>query len=240
MSNKKILFDIKVLDDGSVELIADQKGATHKKVTTLQHFLSTFGQSFSTFETPILPQYCRKIIKSSNSELYIFEYPASNRTIIYDGQKYENVFIPRTLFTAKISTTGSRKQLVKNDIFVLDPLTPFGINMPLYSWCFNNYNYYENSNSYICWGSNGNTLENILASDPSGYGSMFNLYISSGFNDHLQPQIRLSGITKDNHDDRMLSLVKYLQQNKVFPMNVVSPMKETISSIINKFKEGKY
>ncbi len=239
MNNKKVLFDIKIVDDGVVEIAAFDKGAISKKTTSLQHFLSTFGQSFSTFETPILPQNCRKIIKSSNSELYIFEYPASNRTIIYDGHKYDNVFIPRTLFTVKISTSGGRKQLVKNDIFVLDPLTPFGVNMPLYSWCFNNYSYFENSNSYICWGSNNATMDNILTGDSSGYGSFFNLYISSGFNNHLEPYNRLSGVSIDGNP-RMLALVKHLQANKIFPMQCVVPMKETIASIISKFKEGKY
>lgn len=238
--SKKTLFDIKIADDGTVELVSYDKGTTSKKITSLQHFLTTFGQSFSTFETPILPQNCRKIIKSSNSELYIFEYPASNRTIIYDNQKYENVFVPRTLFIAKISGSGRSKQIVKNDLFVLDPLSPFSVNMPLYSWCFNNYSYYQNSNSYICWGSNANTLGNILAGDSSGYGSLFNLYISSGFNNHLEPNTKLGSISKGSNDPKMVILLKHLQANKVFPMEVVSAMPETISGIITRFKEGKY
>ena len=87
MTEKQNLFNIKIFDNGEVFVESRVNNAILTKTTTLQYFLSTFGQSFSSVETPIIPVNCRKIIKSSNSELYIFEYAAHSRTIHYnDGR----------------------------------------------------------------------------------------------------------------------------------------------------------
>lgn len=239
------IFDIKVNSDGTVNITSDYKNVKLDKVTSLQHFLSTFGSSFSSFETPVLPINCRKIIKSSNSELYIFEYPAMYRTIKYGSRVYENVFCPRTIFIVKIAINGSNKQLVKSHAYIVDPITPFSVNMPLYSWCFNNYNEGYGSAS-ICWGSGGGTLQNIINGDSSGYGSLFNLYMSLGFNDHLQANVYMNAMQVNDSDlpngrlDQMERICVFLQKNKIFPLDAVSKKDTSLASIIIDFNEGKF
>lgn len=236
---KQNLFDIKVFSNGEVLLQSKKDGVTQSKTTTLQYFLSTFGQSFSTFETPILPTNCRKIIKSSNAELYIFEYPPSVRSIIYDGETYDNVYCPRAIFVVKIANNGGRRIMSKTDIFLVDPLVPFNENMNLYRWCFNNYNYYKDGRSYICWGSANDSYENILNGNTANYGAFFNLYMSSMFNNHLEPDISYSGIKQETRE-RMLNVILHLQTEKTFPMSATYDVGDTVSTIIARFKEGSY
>lgn len=242
MSNA--LFNIAVRSDGTVNLTSDFKNVKLDKMTSLQHFLATFGSSFSSFETPILPINCRKIIRSSNSELYIFEYPSMYRSIKYREHVYKEVFCPRTIFVVKIATNGNTKQLIKSHAYIVDPLTPFSVDMPLYSWCFNNYSESYGSAS-ICWGSGANTLQNIINGDSSGYGSIFNLYMSLGFNDHLQAYVNMNHFKNDNiefdrNDEQMQRICKYLQVNKVFPMDALNKKDISIASIIVDFTEGKF
>jgi len=239
MTEKQNLFNIKIFDNGEVFVESRLNNAILTKTTTLQYFLSTFGQSFSSIETPIIPVNCRKIIKSSNSELYIFEYAAHSRTIHYNDEYYENVNCPRSLFIVKIVNNGAGKIVAKTDIFILDSLTPFNVNMDLYRWCFNNYYYSEGGRSYICWGSTDDNFTRILNGETSGYGAFFNLYMSSHFNDHLQPDITLPQHLKISGYS-MKNFIRYMQNEKVFSVSNTFKVNDTIDSIVTRFKEGNY
>ena len=120
MTENKILFNIKIFDNYEVFVESRVNNAILTKTTTFNIFCPHLGQSFSSVETPIIPVNCRKIIKSSNSELYIFEYVAHSRTIHYNDEYYENVNCPRSLFVIKIVNNGAGKIVVKTDIFILD------------------------------------------------------------------------------------------------------------------------
>ena len=243
----KPTMNIVINDNGSVEITSDNKGVKSVKLVPLQYFLSTFATNYASFETPIMPNFCRKIIKSSNAELYLFEYPATYRNFKYDGHEIKNVFCPRTIFVAKVIGEGVSKQLVKACMWVADSLTPFSLTMPLYGWYCNNYSPSFHGAS-ICWGSGKSTLDRILASDPSTYGSIFNHYMSLTFNEHLQPQVSLTAFAnsfphkKDTvgGGDQMLQILRYLEDEKIFPTNATSKTPHTLAQICADFNSGTF
>ena len=60
----KTVFNMEILDDGSMVIESTDGSVKSKKTTSLGYFLETFGSMFNSIETPILPLNCRKIIKS--------------------------------------------------------------------------------------------------------------------------------------------------------------------------------
>ena len=229
------IFDIKIKNNGEVVINSDNNGIKLNKVTTLQYFLSTFGQSFATFETPLIPMFCRKIIKSGNSELYIFEFPAIHRDLRYKNTLYEKVPCPRSLVALKISVNSNQKSVSKISMYSLDQLVSFDLNMNLYSWPFNNYS----SSGWICWGNKDELVRNIVNDDSVKYSSLFNIYMSTNFNNHLEPNINYNIVSK-YEGDQMLKIINLSKDTGVFPLSVVNKSEETIGGIIAGFQDGTY
>lgn len=234
---------ININNSGTVDIMSDNNGIKSNKTVSLQYFLSTFASTYATFETPVMPNNCRKIIKSSNAELYIFEYPPSYRDIKYNNEVIKNVYCPRTIFAIKI-TGDSKKNFSKACLWIADPITPFSMSMPLRNWHFNNYSYSYHGSS-ICWGSGQDTLNRILSSDPSTYGSIFNLYMSLTFNEHLSAYVNLPSFLRIGSDpdvkgDQMYKICKSLEGAKFFPLDAVELSTMTLTQMCADFTAGKF
>lgn len=241
------LFKINIMDDGSVCIDSSVDGTNSHKVVDLQYFLQTFGQMFGNVETPLLPNNCRKLIKSSSSELYIFEFPEKQRTIHYLSSTYENVMCPRMVFILKISLGNDMtRRMVKGDIFSCDSITPFNLDMPLNHCIFNNF--LRGSGMQICWGANSDILSSIVSNDPSTYSSIFNLYMDSPFgthwagkyNSHLDSVSLLPIPSTASGLSGLDKLCIALTGQTSFPNSLLVPVDTTIGSIITKYNSGEY
>lgn len=236
----KTVFNMEILDDGSMVIESTDGSVKSKKTTSLGYFLETFGSMFNSIETPILPLNCRKIIKSSTNELYIFEYPSAYRRITYDDDHYENVLCPRTIFIVKLAVDGAgAKTLVKANFFIPDNISPFSLDMPLHTWIFNNF-----KEGTICWGTNESTARKLLTNDPSTYAGLFNVYIGSKFNDHWPQQVNTAAFIKDTPDaigrPHMLKIILGLQNKQVFPDSALTKTPITLRQIIVDYNSGKF
>jgi hypothetical protein len=238
------LFQINIMDDGSVRIDSNINNTSSHKIVDLQYFLQTFGQMFGSVETPLLPLNCRKLIKSANSELYIFEFPEKIRTITYCGNTYPDVMCPRMIFILKIGIDEDfKRRMVKGDIYSCDSFTPFNLDMRLNHCIFNNF--LRGSGMQICWGGNSNILDSIVSNDPSTYASIFNLYMDSPFGTHWSgtydkdlSSIALVDIPQNESDFGKLCLA--LTNQPRFPASILKPVDATISSIITKYNSGEY
>lgn len=238
------LFQINIMDDGSVRIDSSVNNAFSHKIVDLQYFLQTFGQMFGNVETPLLPLNCRKLIKSANSELYIFEFPEKVRTITYCGHTYTGVMCPRMIFILKIGIDEDlKRRMVKGDIYSCDSFTPFNLGMPLSHCIFNNF--LRGSGMQICWGGNSDILNSIISNDPSTYASIFNLYMDSPFGTHWSgtyskdlSSISLVDVPQNESDFGKLCLS--LTGQSRFPASILKPVDATINSIIAKYNSGEY
>ena len=71
------------------------------------------------------------------------------------------------------------------------------------------------------------------------YSSLFNIYMSTNFNNHLEPNINYNIVSK-YEGDQMLKIINLSKDTGVFPLSVVNKSEETIGGIIAGFQDGTY
>jgi hypothetical protein len=247
--NDNVAYSIRIMKDGLVEI--DNTGATNKssKTTDLNSFISLFSSINRVNETPILPFGCRKIVSTQKNDLIIIEAQQRQYDINYEGTIYRNVLVPRSLWFMylKKGAKPSENQLYKTNIYALDPLTPFNMNMPLKKWIFNNH---STSGYYgVCWGSNN--IQNIVSGEYSNFGSLINVYLTSRFNNHLEPydvdfngflSSALDNVMAEYQNNRLANMERILvglREKTMFPSELLVGLPRiTPQTIINDFIGG--
>lgn len=241
-----ILYNIQVSTEGLCNIeYAAANGKKVKKLTDLEALVAMFSSIKNTSETPLLPFGCRKIVTTEKNDLIMIETPQKVvPEIKYGNQSFKDVMIPRALwvFYVKKQNDGKR-QLYKTNIYALDSLSPFSMNIPMYEWFLNNHSfgYYG-----VCWGNNN--IQRIVDGDYANFTSLTSVYLSSVFNDHLPPaSTRLTDFfnllsdadKKGCPPSGMPGFLYVLQRVKMLPDRVLKKRNETPQSIIHDFLSGR-
>ncbi len=239
------LYNIQVSNEGLVNIeYKSANGRKTKKLTDLDTLIAMFSSMKNTSETPVLPFGCRKIISTEKNEMIMIE---SQSKIVhemkYGSQTFNDVMIPRSLWVFYVKKMNNgEKQIYKANIYTMDSLSPFSMNMPLYEWFLNNHGqgYYG-----ICWGSNN--ITKIINGDISNYGSLISVYLNSVFNDHLPPvytklndfKSLLPENERGNVPTGMPGFLHILQKVKMLPDRVLYRVNYTPQSIVSDFLTGR-
>ena len=245
MSNN--LYEIMIGKDGVVTISNEnQEGLKSSKLTNVDGLIEMFSGLKTHIETPVLPFGCRKLITTENNDLIIIEHPSRIVPVMKynDGRsivEFNNVFIPRSLWAMYVKKSANGKNLYKTNIYLMDQLTPFNENMPLYNWIFNNHSfgYYG-----VCWGSNN--INTIVNSEYSNYSSLISMYFSSVFNNHLEPPQRVDDWHSMIDDEsyprtkpQMMIIMRALQCKSAIPQSCFRPSVSTPGQIIRDFIGGR-